>query len=108
MDLLENMSQKAGQYQGRTEESTYSIIIRKYFITDDIQWFEERNKWEKLQSIGYEGKTITIKKSGEAHIEEWYYLCSIKPIAELLPIEVWRHWNIENSLHQMSYSRNTA
>ena len=98
-DLLENIRQKAGQYQIETEESTYTITIREYFITDDIQWFEDRSRWEKLQSIGYERKTITIKETEESHIEERYYLCSIKPIAELFAIAVRRHWNIENNLH---------
>ena len=98
-DLLENIRQKAGQYQIETEESTYAITIREYFITDEIRWFEDRSKWEKLQSIGYERKTITSKETGESHIEERYYLCSIKPIAELFAIAVRRHWNIENNLH---------
>ena len=44
-------------------------------------------------------KTITGKETGESHIEEWYYLCSIKPIAELFEIVVRRYWNIENNLH---------
>lgn len=69
MGLLENRRQKAGQYQSETEKSTYAITVREYFITDDIQWFEDRNRWEKLQSIGYERKTITIKETGESHIK---------------------------------------
>lgn len=98
-DLLENIGRKAEQYQSETEESTYAITIREYFITDDIQWFEDRGKWEKLKSIGYEKKTITKKETGESHIEERYYLCSIQPIAELFAMVVRRHWNIENNLH---------
>ena len=98
-DLLENIGGKAEQYQSETEESTYAITIREYFITDDIQWFEDRGKWEKLKSIGYEKKTITKKETGESHIEERYYLCSIQPIAELFAMVVRRHWNIENNLH---------
>lgn len=65
-DLLENIRQKAGQYQSETEESTCAITIREYFTTDDIQWFEDRSRWEKLQSIGYERKTITIKETEES------------------------------------------
>ena len=49
--------------------------------------------------IGYERKTIINKETGESHIEEWYYLCSIQPIAALFAIVVRRHWNIENSLY---------
>ena len=87
-DLLENICQKTEQYQSGTEESTYAITIREYFITDDIQWFEDRCKWEKLKSIGYEKKTITNKETGESHIERRYYLCSIQPVAELFAIVV--------------------
>ena len=31
------LSVKAGQYQSETEESTYAITIREYFITDAIK-----------------------------------------------------------------------
>ncbi len=98
-DLQENIRQKAGQYQKETEESTYEITIREYFITDDIKWFEDCDRWEKLKSIGYGKKTITNKETGDTHIEERYYLCSIKPVAGLFAIAVRRHWNIENNLH---------
>lgn len=98
-DLLENIRKTAGRYQSETEKNTYVITTREYFITDDIQWFGDCSKWEKLKSIGYERKNITDKETGEARIEERYYLCSIKPIAELFAIAVRRHWNIENNLH---------
>jgi len=98
-EFLKNIQSKTGQYQTETEETTYTVITRQYFITDDIQWFEDRSKWEKLTSIGYEKKTITDKRTKESHVEERYYLCSMKPIAELFAIAVRRHWNIENNLH---------
>lgn len=98
-DLLGEIQGKAGQYLEETEEATGTVVTRQYFITDDIQWFEERSKWEKLTSIGYERKTITDKGTKESHTEERYYLCSMKPIAELFAIAVRRHWNIENNLH---------
>jgi len=98
-DLLGHIRQKTGQYQSETEETTDAVITREFFITDDIQWFEDRGRWEKLQSIGYERRTITDKETREGHIEERYYLCSIKPIAGLFAIAIRRHWNIENNLH---------
>lgn len=98
-DLLGDIRSKAGQYQRETEETTYAVITREYYITDDIQWFEGCGKWEKLQSIGYERKTITSKETGNARTEERYYLCSIRPVAELFAIAVRRHWHIENNLH---------
>ena len=98
-ELLEKIMKKEGKYFKEEEKRTYETVIREYFITDDLEWFEEREAWEKLQSIGYERKTITKKETGETTVEERYYLCSIKPIAELFGIAVRRHWHIENGLH---------
>ena len=98
-ELLKEIQTKEGQYIKETEERTYDIITREYMITDDIKWFEDRTGWKKLTSIGYERKTIFKKETGEECVEERYYLCSIKPIAELFAIAARRHWHIENGLH---------
>jgi len=98
-ELLKEVQAKEGQYFKETEETTYDIITREYMITDEIKWFEGRKDWKKLTSIGYERKTISKKETGEESIEERYYLCSIKPIAELFAIVARRHWHIENGLH---------
>lgn len=97
--LLKELQEKEGCYRKETEETTGETITREYYITDDIKWFADRKEWEKLTSIGCERKTITKKGTKETHIEERYYLCSIKPIAELFAIVVRRHWHIENCLH---------
>ena len=98
-ELLREIQKKEGQYFKETEETTYNTIIREYFITDNINWFEDRKDWKNLTSIGCERKTICQKKTGGVSVEERYYLCSIKPIAELFAIVVRRHWHIENGLH---------
>ena len=98
-ELLKEILTKEGRYFKEIEETTYNTITREYFITDDLNWFEDRKDWEKLTSIGYERKTIIQKETGKESIEERYYLCSIKPIAELFAIVARRHWNIENGLH---------
>lgn len=98
-ELLKEILTKKGQYCKETEETACHTITREYFITDNINWFETRKEWKKLTSIGYERKTITQKETGEVSVEERYYLCSIKPIAELFAIVVRRHWHIENGLH---------
>lgn len=98
-ELLEKIKKKEGQYFREEETRTYETVTREYFITDGLEWFEDRKEWEKLQSIGYERKSISRKETGETTVEERYYLCSIKPIAELFGIAVRRHWHIENGLH---------
>ena len=98
-ELLREVQEKEGCYKKETEETSIEIITREYYITDDIKWFADRKEWKKLTSIGYERKTIAKKGTEETRIEERYYLCSIKPIAELFAIVVRRHWHIENCLH---------
>ncbi len=98
-ELLKEIMAKDGQYLKETEATACSTVTREYFITDDTDWFEDRKEWEKLISIGFERKTITKKGTDEIHVEERYYLCSMKPVVELFAIVVRRHWHIENGLH---------
>lgn len=97
--LLKETMAADGKYLKETERESGSIVTREYFITDDIKWFEDRKDWEKLSSIGYERKRITRTGTDNTVIEERYFLCSIKPNAELFSIVTRRHWNIENNLH---------
>lgn len=98
-ELRRGILEKDGGCFKEAEMSSGQIITREYFITNDIKWFEDREEWEKLTSIGYERKTIFNKETTETKIEERYYLCSINPIAELFAIAARRHWHIENGLH---------
>ena len=98
-DFLKKITGQDGRYLKETEHTAVIITTREYFITDDIQWFEDRKEWESLSSIGYERKTIIRKETNEAHVEERYYLCSIPPAADLFATAVRRHWHIENGLH---------
>lgn len=97
--FLKEIMAADGQYLKETEKTSSETIVREYFITSDIKWFEDRKEWEKLKSIGYEKKTITRKRTEDTIIEERYFLCSIEPAAELFAIVVRRHWHIENGLH---------
>ena len=97
--FLKEIMAADGQYLKETERTATETVIREYFITGDIKWFEARKDWKKLSSIGCERKTITRKGTDETSIEERYFLCSIEPDAELFAIVVRRHWHIENGLH---------
>lgn len=97
--FLKEIMAADGQYLKETEETASETVVREYFVTSDIKWFEDRKEWKKLKTIGYEKKTITRKRRGDTIIEERYFLCSIEPAAELFAIVVRRHWHIENGLH---------
>lgn len=98
-DITRGLMKSDGRYLKETEKTGRGATTREYFITDDIRWFEDRKGWKKLTSIGYERKTTVRKGTGEILVEERYFLCSMKPVAELFAIVVRRHWHIENNLH---------
>lgn len=98
-DFLKELMGQDGRYLKETEHTASRITVREYFITDDIRWFEDREEWEKLSSIGSERKTIIRKETNEVQVEERYYLCSILPVEDLFATVVRRHWHIENGLH---------
>lgn len=92
---------KKGKYTYREEREITSerSVVREMYITEDIKWFEDREKWVKLKSIGYERKTIVNQHDKTMKIEERYYLGSIKADAELFSLVIRRHWHVENLLH---------
>lgn len=75
---------------GRIEERTC-------FVTDEIDWLDDRNKWKGLKSIAMIESKRTIK--GHTSIEHRFYLTSRKPDPEYLNSAIRSHWSIENNLH---------
>ena len=75
---------------GRIEE-------RQYRISEDIDWFEDRQIWKGLKSIGYVESKRTV--NGKTTVEHRYYLSSLKANAQEFAEAVRAHWGVENSLH---------
>lgn len=97
--LLKCIKEKNGCYLKETEETTYKVTTREYYITDDIAWYDDRKNWKALKSFGCEKKTVVNKEDGAITSESRYFICSIMPVAELFAIVVRRHWHVENLLH---------
>lgn len=73
------------------------IETRKYTITDDIDWFEDKSKWKKLRTFG---KVDSTREIGEKISQETRYFISSLPMnAELFSQQARGHWAVENSLH---------
>jgi len=97
--ILKEIREQDGRYRKETEEASRKKTIREYYITDDLGWFQDKGKWKKLTSMGYERKTIKNLHTGAESIEERYFLCSFPADAELFALCVRRHWHVENLLH---------
>lgn len=78
-----------------TEKSHNQIETREYFFTNDINWINNKEKWEGLKSIGCIKKYINKKL-----VEERYFISDIdnKYIEQLANV-IRSEWHIENNLH---------
>ena len=73
------------------------IETRKYVMTSDIGWLQDKEKWAGLKSLGMVESTREIK--GECSHEKRYYISSIECDAKKFGNAVRSHWGIENSVH---------
>ena len=73
------------------------IEIRRHWLTDQIDWLDQRQDWLGLNSIGmveserHVGETVTQDRR--------FYLCSLPNDVERFADTVRRHWEVENRLH---------
>jgi predicted transposase YbfD/YdcC len=73
------------------------LETRRYYQSDQIQWFADRHRWEGLRSVGMVESIREIK--GQRTVERRYYLSSLPLDAQLFARAVRSHWNIENKVH---------
>ena len=67
----------------KTEEKGHGRIeTRRYYQSDHVDWFADREQWEGLRSV-----------------ERRYYLSSLKPDIKTFARAVRGHWSVENQLH---------
>lgn len=71
--------------------------VRKYWITDDIKWLYDREKWADLKCIGCIESSRTVK--GEKSTQKRYFITSLDANAKEFARAARGHWSIENSLH---------
>jgi predicted transposase YbfD/YdcC len=74
------------------------IEVRRYYVTDDIEWLSRKADWKGLQSIAMVECERTIT-GGEISRERRYYLSSLAADAKQVGRAIRGHWSIENSLH---------
>jgi len=83
-------SSEVDKGHGRIEERTC-------FVTDNIEWLSDKDKWQGLNAIVMVEAKRTVKD--ETTIERRYYLTSREADPEYLNMAIRSHWVIENNLH---------
>lgn len=73
------------------------IETRRYYQSDQLDWFADRAQWEGLQSVGM---VEAIRQIGtQRSVERRYYLSSLPLGVETFARAVRGHWAVENQLH---------
>lgn len=72
------------------------LETRRYWISDQIEWLEQKSEWKKFNAIGMVESTREI--NGERSVECRYYLTFLTKCEDFLRA-VRRHWAVENQLH---------
>ena len=88
---------KEESYKKVVEKEHNAIVTREYYMTDDIKWMNQKEKWPGLKSIGLARKTI--EKDDNKTIENRYYIVSFTNNIELFAKGVRSEWGVENNLH---------
>jgi predicted transposase YbfD/YdcC len=81
----------------KTSEKAHGRVeIRKYYLSDDIDWLKANHTWSGLNSVGMVESQVT--KYGRTSTEKRFYITSLTDIVSFAKA-VRSHWGIENSLH---------
>ena len=81
-------------YKKTHEYKNGSVITYEYFQTTDINWYQDKEDWKKLHSIGLRKKTI--EKADESKIEYQYYISSLFINIDLFAKVIRDEWQVEN------------
>ena len=73
------------------------IETRRYWQSACVDWFADRDQWEKLTSVGVVESLREI--NGEIKSERRYYLSSLPRNVKRFAEAVRGHWGVENQLH---------
>ena len=80
-----------------TDKGHGRVEVRRYWQTEQIGWFADREKWEGLRSVALVESVREVK--GKQSVERRYYLSSLPVDVAKLARAVRGHWKIENQLH---------
>ena len=73
------------------------VESRRYWVSSDINWFEDKEKWEGLQSFGM---VESVREIGDTRsYERRLYLMSLPCDAKEFAKAARGHWGVENPLH---------
>ena len=93
----EVLHKKTTDFHSSVDADHGRVETRKYWISDDIDWLEQKKNWPGLKSVGIVESRREI--NGTVATERRYFISSLAPNAKVFANAVRSHWLVENSLH---------
>ena len=84
-------------YTETVEKDHGRFEIRRYWQSENIDWFADLGKWKGLRSVGVVEAVRKIK--GQTSTERRYYLSSLPCNISRFATAVRGHWGVENQVH---------
>ena len=84
-------------YHETVEKGHGRVETRRYWQSEDLDWFADRTEWEGLRSVGMVESVREIQ--GQSTTERRYYLSSLPLEATKFAQAVRKHWGVENQVH---------
>jgi len=84
-------------YTETVEKNHGRFEIRRYWQSENIDWFADLKKWKGLRSVGVVEAVREIK--GQTSTERRYYLSSLPCDISRFATAVRGHWGVENQVH---------
>lgn len=96
--FMDELSEKEPAQVVTVEKGHGRLEERRYWQSEDIDWFEDRGQWSGLKSFGMvESYRETAKGKGKR--ERRYYISSLGEEPKVFAYAVREHWGIENKVH---------
>ena len=104
--IRQQAADRAARRRSKTSELVYMETVekdhgrletRRYWQSENIEWFADRTKWEGLCSVGVVEAVRAIK--GHTSTERRYYLSSLSCGITRFAKAVRGHWGVENQVH---------
>lgn len=84
-------------YTETVEKDHGRLETRRYWQSENLEWFADLTKWEGLRSVGVVEAVREIK--GQTSTERRYYLSSLSCDIPRFAKAVRGHWGVENQVH---------
>lgn len=83
---------------GSKEVGHGRVELREIYVTEDIDWLPQKNKWLNLKSIIMVKSERTVPGQPTSY-ERRYYISSLAANALKIANVIRKHWGIENKVH---------